>query len=216
VLLLATTNRDKVREIQQLLRDLPVRFAGLDTLPPVTEPEETGATFPANARLKAFYYDAHRAQSAAIGPAYVSSGPAPRVLTVAEDSGLEIDALDGAPGVLSARFLRPDATYAERFAEIDHQLSKRPGAPRTARFRCAIAVVTGGVLAFETVGTVEGLIAAEPRGQGGFGYDPVFWFPPLAATLAEVSAPEKLAVSHRGHAFRQLAAWLADAGVLRV
>ena len=191
-LLVATTNRDKVREIRSLLAGAPVELVTLNDLPPVNEPEETGETFQDNARLKARYYAAH-------------SG----MLTVAEDSGLVIDALDGEPGVQSARFLRPDASYPERFAAIFERLARRADRPRTARFVCALAVIDGREIAFETTGTVEGLIAQAPAGTGGFGYDPIFHYPPYNATLAEVGEREKLAVAHRGQAFRALAKWIS-------
>ncbi len=216
LLLLATTNADKIREIRHLLRDVPISLVSLAALPRVAEPEETGVTFAENARLKARYYDACLAPLAAdvtngdATGAGATDAPAMRVLTVAEDSGLEVDGLDGAPGVHSARFLRPDATYPERFAEIYRRLAARPEAPRTARFQCAIAVVDAGRVCFETTGAVEGRIADQPRGTKGFGYDPIFWYPPLSATLAETREADKLAVAHRGHAFRNLARWLAE------
>ena len=191
-LLVATTNRDKVREIRSLLANAPVDLVALSDLAPVEEPEETGETFQENARLKARYYAAHAG-----------------MLTVAEDSGLVIDALDGEPGVRSARFLRPDASYPERFAAIFERLARHADRPRTARFVCALAVVDGGEVVFETTGTVEGLIAQAPAGGGGFGYDPIFYYPPYGATLSEVSEPEKLAVAHRGQAFRALAKWIS-------
>ena len=191
-LLVATSNRDKVREIRSLLAGSPVDLVALSDLPPVSEPEETGDTFEENARLKARYYAGH-------------SG----MLTVAEDSGLVIDALDGEPGVRSARFLRPDASYPERFAAIFERLARHADRPRTARFVCAVAVIDGEDIAFETTGTVEGLIARAPAGTGGFGYDPIFYYPPYGATLAEVGEQEKLAVAHRGQAFRALATWIS-------
>ncbi len=191
-MLVATTNRDKVREIRSLLAQAPVDLVALSDLAPVREPEETGETFQENARLKARYYAAH-------------SG----MLTVAEDSGLVIDALDGEPGVRSARFLRPDASYPERFAAIFERLARHANRPRTARFVCALAVIDGQDIVFETTGTVEGLIAQAPAGTRGFGYDPIFYYPPYGATLAEVGEAEKLAVAHRGQAFRALATWIS-------
>jgi XTP/dITP diphosphohydrolase len=130
------------------------------------------------------------------------------LLTVAEDSGLVIDALDGEPGVRSARFLRPDASYSERFAEIQKRLAARPSATRTARFVCAVAVVHAGAVVYETSGVVEGEIAREARGTHGFGYDPIFYYPPYGETLGEATDEEKARVAHRGQAFRQLAQWL--------
>lgn len=182
-----------------MLADVPVQLVSLRDLPRVAEPEETGATFQDNARLKALYYARHAG-----------------MLTVAEDSGLIVDALDGDPGVRSARFLREDASYPERFAEIYRRLAERPALspvegpdrPRTARFICAVAVVADRRVIYETTGTVEGEVADAPRGTNGFGYDPIFYYPPLGRTLAEVSSDEKIRVAHRGRAFRQLADWL--------
>jgi XTP/dITP diphosphohydrolase len=210
-LLIATSNPNKLREIRQLLDEVPVTLHSLAELPPVTEPEETGQTFQENARLKARYYAQHFSASA---PPWASSA-----LIVAEDSGLVIDALGGDPGVRSARYLREDASYAERFADIFRRLALRPDAPRTARFVCALAAMQsntetnrdtgfGADVVFETVGTVEGIIAPTPEGTGGFGYDPIFFFPAYGQTLAQVNDDEKLRVAHRGHAFRALAEWL--------
>ena len=190
-LLVATTNRDKVREIRSLLADAPVDLVTLSDVAPVPEPEETGETFQENARLKAQYYARH-------------SG----LLTVAEDSGLVIDALDGEPGVRSARFIRPDASYPERFAAIFERLARNDHRPRTARFVCALAVVDNDRVVFETTGIVEGTIASAASGNQGFGYDPIFYFPPYKATLAEVDEEQKLAIAHRGQAFRALADWI--------
>ena len=136
-----------------------------------------------------------------------------RIYTVAEDSGIVIDALDGEPGVYSARFLRPDATYPERFAEIYRRLAERPHAPRTTRFVCAVAVIHAGSVLYETQGIVEGEIAPAPDGDRGFGYDPIFYYPPYGKTLAAVTEDEKLRVAHRGSAFRKLADWLAIRGM---
>ena len=202
-LLVATTNPDKTREIRHLLSGVPVSLLTLRDGPPVAEPVETGNTFEANARLKAEYYDGAVAHSLAAG-----GHAGEPLLTVAEDSGLVIDALDGEPGVWSARFLGPDAAYVDRFAEIQRRLALRPEAPRTARFVCALAVVQRGRLVFETRGTVEGTIAREARGTAGFGYDPIFEYAPFGRTLAEVDEAAKLAVAHRGEAFRALARWL--------
>jgi XTP/dITP diphosphohydrolase len=200
-LLVATTNPDKLREIRGLLAHLPLEILSLRDFARVPEPEETGTTFAESARLKAEYYDAEVTQPAAL----VQCGP---LLTVAEDSGLVVDALDGEPGVRSARFLRPDATYPERFAEIQRRLTARPSPPRTARFICAVAVVRAGMLVYETTGIVEGEIALEARGTAGFGYDPIFYYPPYGRTLGETTEEEKARVAHRGDAFRKLAGWL--------
>lgn len=190
-LLVATTNPGKLREVRSLLAGSPVELITLRDLDPIEEPDESGETFEANARLKALHY-AER------------SG----LTTVAEDSGLVIDGLDGEPGVRSARYLRPDATYPERFADIFARLDGPPAKDRTARFVCALAVADGGQIIYETRGTVEGEIAREPHGSHGFGYDPIFYYPPYGSTLAGVDEDAKLAVAHRGQAFRALANWL--------
>lgn len=190
---IATTNPDKLKEIRAVLSGAPVELLSLRDFPAVEEPEETGTTFEANARAKALYY------------------ARPGVLTVAEDSGLVVDALGGDPGILSARFLRPEASYPERFREIQRRLAATPGARRTARFVCALTAVRESRVVFETTGVVEGEIADVPRGDGGFGYDPIFYYPPYGRTLAEVSSGEKLAVAHRGQAFRAFAKWLSEA-----
>ena len=193
-LLVATTNADKLREIRQLLAGLPIELVSLRDVPSIEEPEEIGATFAENARLKARYYARHS-----------------RLWTVAEDSGLVVDALGGEPGIYSARFLRPDATYPERFAEIFRRLDAQPGAPRTARFVAAVASVDEhDRLVYATEGIVDGQITREPRGSGGFGYDPIFFYPPYHATLAEVTEEEKNAVAHRGIAFRAFAEWIRN------
>ena len=189
-ILVATTNGHKVREIRELLDGAPIELVTLAAWPDVAAPEETGSTFGENARAKARYY------AAATGE-----------LTVAEDSGLEIDALDGAPGVESARYGGVDSSYPEKFALIYDALRRRGAADSAARFVCAVALARGSEILFETRGTVEGRIAAEPRGTGGFGYDPIFFYPPYGETLAE-AGDRKAAVSHRGAAFRTLRAYL--------
>jgi len=159
----------------------------------VAEPEETGDTFAENALLKANYY----AQSIGVD-------------TVAEDSGLVIDALGGRPGVQSARY--PGKTYADKFANLHRELAGFPR-PWTARYVCSLACVSaptkdGPVLLFATEAKVEGEIAPAPRGSFGFGYDPIFFYPPYGQTLGEATDDEKLKVSHRGAAFREFRRWL--------
>jgi XTP/dITP diphosphohydrolase len=194
-LLIATTNHNKVREIRQLLEGVPFDLVTLTEWPLVTPPEETGLTFEENARAKALYYAAVTGE-----------------LTVAEDSGLVIDALDGAPGVESARFGGVDMSYPDKFALIYQALGANPAAgwpnaPAAARFVCALTLAKGDSVLFETRGTVEGRVAPEPKGEGGFGYDPIFFYPPYGQTLAEVGN-RKAAISHRGAAFSALAAFL--------
>jgi XTP/dITP diphosphohydrolase len=188
-LLVATTNRDKLGEIFPLLARLPIDIQTLTDYPPIAPPDETGVTFAENAVQKARFYANHTGS-----------------VTVAEDSGLEIDALGGAPGVHSARF-GGDTTYPQKFALIEEQLRRVPGDDRTARFVCALAVADGERIVFEARGTVEGYIVPEPRGSGGFGYDPIFYYPPFGCTLAE-AGERKSSVSHRGRAFRKLREFL--------
>jgi len=190
MLLVATTNDAKLREIRPLLTDLPFELVTLARWPDLAPPEETGRTFAENARLKARYY-----------------AQATGLLAVAEDSGLEIDALGGAPGVESARFGGTHTPYAQKFALIYERLRASPAAASGARFICALALAEGGAVLFETQGAVEGRIAPEPKGEGGFGYDPIFFYPPFACTLAE-AGDRKSAVSHRGAAFRRLRDYL--------
>jgi XTP/dITP diphosphohydrolase len=196
-LVVATTNANKVREIRDLLADVPYELITLEAFPAVAPPEETGRTFEENARLKALYY------AAATGE-----------LTVAEDSGLDIDALGGAPGVESARFGGADASYADKFSMLYDALRVigRARDENAARFACAVALARGERVLFEARGTVEGRIAPEPRGGGGFGYDPIFFYPPYDRTLGEVTQAEKAVVSHRGAAFRKLREFLVSAG----
>jgi XTP/dITP diphosphohydrolase len=189
-LLVATTNRDKLLEIGLLLDGVPFELATLADYPPAVAPEETGRTFEENARLKALYYA-------------LATGE----LAAAEDSGLEIDALAGAPGVLSARWGGDDASYPQRFALIYDALRAKGALDSPARFVCAVALVRQGEVLFETRGVVEGRVAREPTGEGGFGYDPIFFYPPFGRTLAEASG-RKSEVSHRGQAFRALRGFL--------
>ena len=188
-LLVATTNPGKLGEILGILGTLPVTLSTLADHPSVVEPDETGSTFAENARLKARYY------------ARVTDE-----LTVAEDSGLEIDALGGEPGVRSARF--NGESYAEKFATIQRMLTERGTDSSPARFVCALALARAGAILWETIGAVEGRLRLPPRGRAGFGYDPIFYYPPYGRTLAEVTAKEKAAVSHRGQAFRGLRTYL--------
>lgn len=185
-LLIATTNPNKTAEIREILTGLRLDLLTLADFHGIAAPEETGRTFAENARIKALYY-AH----------------ATGELTVAEDSGLEIDALGGLPGVESARYGGLLTSYPEKFRLIYAALRQKNGESSRARFVCALALASGDRVVFESQGVVEGRIAGEPRGSGGFGYDPIFFYPPFGATLAEVSREMKATVSHRGKAFRK-------------
>jgi XTP/dITP diphosphohydrolase len=188
-LLIATTNAGKLREIRGILEGVPIEIVSLAQFPGIDEPQETGSTFAENARLKALYYSQRTGLPA-----------------VADDSGLEIDALDKAPGVHSARW--HGGHYPTKFAVIYRELAARGLTTSPARFVAHVAVADHDRVLFEATGVVEGQIAPEPRGTHGFGYDPIFFFPPYGCTLAEVEGAKKAAVSHRGQAFRQLADWL--------
>jgi len=184
-LLLATTNEGKVREITSILEGLTLELNTLADFPNIQVAEETGSTFAENARQKALHY------------AGISG-----MLTMAEDSGFEVDALNREPGIYSARYLREDATYSERFADIYRRVQASGAHDLRARFICALAVVDNGRIVFETRATVEGRLADAPAGSHGFGYDPIFFYPPYGKTFGEVSDADKTAVSHRGQAIR--------------
>jgi XTP/dITP diphosphohydrolase len=190
-LLLATTNPGKLKEITGILEGAPIELVTLNEIDSIAEPEETGTTFAENARLKARYY------SKATG-----------LVSVADDSGLEIDALDKAPGVHSARWHGTD--YPAKFRKIQELFRERRVSGSTARFVCSVALADADSILCETHGTVEGEIIAEPRGSNGFGYDPIFYYPPFGCTLAELDREKKAAVSHRGKAFRKLREYLIE------
>ncbi|HOW85901.1 MAG TPA: RdgB/HAM1 family non-canonical purine NTP pyrophosphatase [Candidatus Aminicenantes bacterium] len=189
-LLLATGNPGKVREIRRALEGLPLEVVGLSDVLPVKPPAERGRTFAENARAKGLYYSRR--------------WPGP---VLAEDSGLEVDALGGAPGVRSARFSAPRPSDEKNIRRVLRQLEGVPPAKRRARFVCAMVVVLNGRVIAEFRGEVEGRIASEPRGESGFGYDPIFYYPPLKKTFAELSGGSKNEISHRGRAVRGLRAY---------
>lgn len=194
-ILLATTNPAKVAELRQIMGEQLIEVIGLSESAS-TEEIETGSTFAENALLKARYY--HRVS---------------KLTTVADDSGLEVEALDGAPGIYSARYAGPVASDAGRIARLLDEMKGLADERRGARFTCAAAIVwEGGEKVF--LDQVEGVILESGRGENGFGYDPVFFYGPLGKTFAELSSSEKAQVSHRGRAFRRLAAWLSDSGLL--
>lgn len=193
-LLFATGNHHKAEEVRDILRGTGIHLATLADHPDLPEPPETGDTFESNALQKARFI------------AKLTGTP-----VLADDSGLEVDALGGAPGVHSKRF-SPEATHEANNALLLHRLAGR--SDRTARFRCVLALVHE---AFETsiAGACEGTIAEALRGHQGFGYDPLFLPNDLPGrTMAEATMVEKNAISHRGRAFRQLPALLAQAGLL--
>ena len=192
-LVLATNNPHKIAEIRSILGNLPIAILSGADCPDFPDPEETGATLAENARIKA-------------QAAFRATG----LWSLADDSGLEVDALNGVPGVMSARFAGPGCTFADNNAKLLRLLTGVPCEQRRARFRCvaALALAEDNVEMFE--GTVEGTITTGERGRGGFGYDPVFFVPELGCTFAEAGADEKNLLSHRGRAFRRAAARLRE------
>jgi len=184
-LLLATNNQAKVREYQSLLQDLPYQLVTLAEQGITTAVSEDGETLEENASIKA---KAFAAES--------------QLLALADDSGLEVDALGGEPGPLSARYAGEGASDIERIDYLLARLKDVPGEERTARFRCVIAIATPDGKVELCSGECRGLITLEPRGDHGFGYDPVFYLPELGKTMAELALPLKNQVSHRGQAAR--------------
>ena len=196
-LLVATSNPGKLAEFAEALASEGIEVVGLDTLGAVDRVEETGVTFEANARLKA--------------EAYSKRTDLP---VVADDSGLEVDAMGGAPGVYSARFGSPDLSDTARAKALLKGLVDVPDDKRTARFRCVLAVAKGGKTLATFEGTAEGTILRELRGKEGFGYDPVFFHPGAGKTFAEIPREEKRRWSHRGRAIERLVQ-AVKAGMLR-
>ena len=186
-LLLATNNKAKVREYQSLLSALPYQLVTTADEGITLTVDETGESLEENARLKATVLarESH-------------------LITLADDSGLEVDALGGEPGRLSARYAGENATDADRIAYLLKRLEGVPQERRTARFRCVIALATPGGKVEYCRGVREGVITFEPKGKHGFGYDPVFYLPELGKTMAELSMNIKNRLSHRGRAARQV------------
>jgi len=196
----ATTSQGKLRDFRTAAEAHGLMIEPLPELETIPAPEENGLTFAANATLKAVYY----------------SRFAPGEWVLADDSGLEVDALDGAPGVRSARFAAdagvvdsPDANAdVWNNLELLLRLAGVPPEQRTARYRCVLAAARDGVVLHTAEGTVEGLILESPRGTGGFGYDPLFYLPALGLTMAELDLETKHTLSHRGRAIAALLAML--------
>lgn len=189
-----TGNPGKLREFRQAAGpDLHIEpVSGLDC-------PETGDTFEANARQKALCYARH-----------IEQQHGPGQLLFVDDSGIEIDALDGAPGVYSARFAGPDADEAKNNALMLEKLRDVDPSQRTARYACVIALARGLEILQTFRAVAEGRIIDQPLGDGGFGYDPYFYFEPTASTFAQISAEEKWKHSHRGKAFREMLAYLRE------
>lgn len=194
-LLLASQNVGKLDEMRQLVAGLDFRVLAPADVGMRDAPEETGKTFAENAALKARYYATR-------------SG----LLAVADDSGISVDALNGAPGLFSSRFGGPGADDAERNRLLLSKLAGLPPDRRGARFTSCVALARGEDVLFQATESVEGRIADEARGANGFGYDPIFFYPPFGRTFGEVSRQQKDSVSHRGKAFARLREFLARFG----
>jgi XTP/dITP diphosphohydrolase len=182
---ICSSNPGKLREILLAAGETNFEIAPLPDLKSITPPEETGSTFEENASLKAIYYSRFTPE-----------------IVLADDSGLEVDALHGAPGVLSVRYSGPDVTDEENNDILLRNLGNTIA--RSARFVCVAALARAGKILTTARGTVEGEILRSPRGTNGFGYDPLFFYPPLDRSFAELTPDEKLIVSHRGKALRNL------------
>ncbi len=194
-LLLATTSRGKIREQRASLVEpagLDIELVTLESWPGLEPPVEPGPSFLDNAIVKALYY--HRATG---------------LVAVGEDSGLAIDALGGEPGIRSARWLGDDTPYNIKNARVLEKLADVVEDDRSARYVSAVALADDDEIAFTAEGICEGRIATEPSGDGGFGYDPIFFYPPFGATMAELSPKQKNRISHRGQAMAKLRAFLA-------
>lgn len=183
-IVLATHNRGKMEEMAAILGHLPVELLTLDAFPEIGDIPETGNTLKENAFIKA--ETVHRLTG---------------LSALADDTGLEVDALNGAPGIYSARYAGADATFDDNCQKMLKELHGIPVEKRTARFRTVIAFVNGGEKEW-VEGVAEGRIIEEKRGIGGFGYDPIFYYPPLRKTFAELDSVEKNSISHRGKALR--------------
>jgi XTP/dITP diphosphohydrolase len=199
-LLIATANAGKVREFRQMLGNERFEWADLSQYPKISAVEETGRTFRANACLKAAYYATNL-----------------KTWALADDSGLEVDALDGSPGVLSARWAQINhagSGDADNNSLLLKQLKDVPDERRTARFVCVLALADAeGRIVLSTQDSVEGRIIHEPRGSNGFGYDPLFWVEHLGKTTAELDSQTKHAISHRGKALRRMRELIERCGI---
>jgi len=192
-LLLATRNAGKLREYSLLLQGVPFSLTSLTEEGIDEDVVESGQTLESNAELKALRCASDE-----------------RYVVLADDSGLEVDALGGMPGPMSARFAGEGASDADRIARLLRELESVPREKRTARFRCVIAIARMNKVVKLCQGVCQGVIGFEPRGQSGFGYDPVFYIPDLNKTMAELSIQEKNQLSHRGNAARKALEVLRD------
>lgn len=199
-LLLATNNKGKVGEMRSMLAAVDVEAIGLDDLPSYAEMAETGETFRENARIKAVGYAQQSGRVA-----------------LADDSGLEVFALDGRPGIYSARYGGDHLSFSEKMQLILTELEETANIDRSAQFVCSVAIATpSGEILFEADGFCTGQIARQPRGTGGFGYDPIFEPDGFELTFGELDPAIKHEISHRAAAFRQIIPFLRDFNAVRL
>ena len=198
--IVATGNKDKVKEIKEILSDMDALVVTMKDAGLSAEPEEDGATFLENAVIKA----------KAVAEKAAKSSDWKDAVVMADDSGLVIDALNGEPGIYSARYMGHDTSYREKNANLIERLDNVPEEERSARFVCAVAAVCPGGKILTAEAAMEGRIAYEEHGQGGFGYDPIFYLPEFDRTSAELSLEEKNSISHRGKALRMMREKLTD------
>ncbi len=199
-IIFATGNKDKVTEVREILRDMEAQVVTMKEAGIFAEAEENGSTFEENAVMKAQAVAKEAAKSETWRDA----------LVMADDSGLVIDALNGEPGIYSARYLGHDTSYLVKNADLIKRLAEVPEEKRSARFVCAIAAVFPDGEVLTTEGVMEGRIGYEPRGENGFGYDPIFYLPQFGCSSAELSSEEKNKISHRGCALRAMKEKLAE------
>ncbi len=199
-IIFATGNKDKVAEVREILRDMEAQVVTMKEAGIFAEAEENGSTFEENAVMKAQAVAKEAAKSETWRDA----------LVMADDSGLVIDALNGEPGIYSARYLGHDTSYLVKNADLIKRLAEVPEEKRSARFVCAIAAVFPNGEVLTTEGVMEGRIGYEPRGENGFGYDPIFYLPQFGCSSAELSPEEKNKISHRGCALRAMKEKLAE------
>lgn len=192
-IIVATTNQGKIAEMVLALAGLPVQVLDVSSFKDIPKPVEDGESFVANALKKANYYALHTGKAC-----------------LADDSGLEVDALNGAPGVYSARFAGEDATDDQNNQRLLQELKGVAPEQRTARFRCVLAFVDTNGKTMTAAGVREGVIAEEQCGSGGFGYDPLFYMPDQKKTMAQCSKSEKNAISHRGQALNVMTGMLKE------
>ena len=192
-ILVGTKSAAKLREIRDILGDLPCQILSPEEVGPLPQVAEDGATFEDNACKKACELARHF-----------------NMAVIADDSGLEVDVLGGRPGVTSHRYAGEDATDAENNLKLLAELEGVPDEKRTARYRCVVALATPRGLQLTADGSCNGIIATEASGANGFGYDPLFWYPPFGRSFGQISPERKLLVSHRGRALKAMLDWATE------